>query len=526
MKTLLCFILISLIICNPIVGQERQTATGTVFHDLNGNVTFDAGEPGIANVAVSNGTEVALTDADGRYTIEVEEDVIVFVIKPGDFNYPVNEFNLPQFYYIHKPEGSPDQKYPGLPPTGALPSNVDFPLIAGSNSDEFSIIVFSDPQAYNETQIGYYDRSIVEELAGVQGPAFGITLGDIVGDRLDFFEPTNQATARIGLPWFHVIGNHDMNFDAKKPDHADETFERVYGPANYAFNHGKVHFIIINNVIFPNDLTARFYVGGLREAQFDFIENTLKHVPVDHLVVLCMHIPLYNVPEWGETFLDVHRDRLFQILSKHPYTFSMSGHMHSQKHYFFDVEENWQHAAPHHHYTVGTSSGDWWSGKPRSNGVPDATMYDGTPQGYNIMHFKGNTYAYDYKVVGEPDTYKMRLYGPKVVPVNQHFRGEFYVNFFQGSKNDTVEFRVNDNEWRRMRHTVEFDPFVCAMRYEWDHADVLPEGTRPSNPVLSHHLWRTRVPTNVPPGRNTIYIRVKDKQGRSYEDVFTFEAVE
>jgi hypothetical protein len=30
----------------------------------------------------------------------------------------------------------------------------------------------------------------------------------------------------------------------------------------------------------------------------------------------------------------------------------------------------------------------------------------------------------------------------------------------------------------------------------------------------------------VPPGRNTIYIRVKDKQGRSYEDVFTFEAVE
>jgi hypothetical protein len=526
MKKLFLSLAIFVIFFTVLSGQERQTATGTVFHDLNGNGAFDAGEPGIADVAVSNGIEVTLTGADGRYTIEVEEDAIIFVIKPGNFSYPVNEFNLPQFYYIHKPEGSPDLKYPGVAPTGELPSNIDFPLLAGSDSEDFSMIVFSDPQSYSETQIGYYDRSIVEELAGVQGPAFGITLGDIVGDRLDFFELTNHATSRIGLPWYHVFGNHDMNFDVQIQEHADETFERVYGPATYAFNHGKVHFIVLDDVIYPNQITGHHYVGGLRESHFQFIENSLQFVPEDHLVVLCMHIPLFNEAPWGETFLNSHRERLFNLLRNHPFTLSLSGHTHTQRHHYFDEQDGWEDAHPHHHYNVGTTSGDWWSGALRENGTPVATMRDGTPQGYNILHFKGNTYTYDYKVFGEPDTYKMRLWGPKVVPHNQHFRGELFVNFFQGSPHDTVEYRVNDGEWRRMRYAVEPDPHVCAMRQKWDMAETLPDGVRPSNPVNCHHLWKARVPTNVILGENVITVRVKDKRGRIYEDVFTYEAVE
>jgi hypothetical protein len=525
MKNILLFILISINMAQ-VCGQESKTITGIVFHDKNNNSMFDAGEPGIGDVVVSNGTAVVLTDATGRYEIELKEEAIIFVIKPGNFNYPVNEYNLPQFYYNHKPDGSPGLKYAGVPPTGDLPQNIDFPLLAGSDSDEFSMIVFADPQAYNETQVDYYDRSIVEELTAVQGPAFGITLGDIVGDRLDLFEPTNRATARIGLPWFHVFGNHDMNFDATIQEHADETFERVYGPANYAFNHGKVHFIVLDDVIYPNQITGHHYVGGLRESHFQFIENSLQFVPKDHLVVLCMHIPLFNEAPWGETFLNSHRERLFSLLGNHPFTFSLSGHTHTQRHYYFDEENGWKGEKSHHHYNVGTTSGDWWSGELRENGTPDATMRDGTPHGYNILHFNGNTYTFDYKVVGEPDTYKMKLWGPKVVPHNQHFRGELFVNFFQGSPHDTVEYRVNEGEWRRMRYTVEPDPHVCAMRQKWDTAETLPVGVRPSNPVNCYHLWKTRVPTNVKLGENVITVRVKDKLGRTYEELFTYEAVE
>jgi hypothetical protein len=507
-------------------SQNLQNAQGTVFHDLNANGLLDAGEPGVAAVSVSNGSDVVLTDESGKYAIPVSDDAIVFVIKPSDYNYPVNAYMLPQFYYIHKPEGSPkDLKYAGIAPTGPLPESIDFALLSGDASEQFSIIVFSDPQSYTEEQIDFYNRSIVEELVGVKGHTFGITLGDIVGDNLSFFEPTNAATARIGLPWFHVFGNHDMNFDAEIQEHADETFESVYGPATYAFNQGKVHFIVLNDVIYPNNLTDRFYVGGLRESQFAFIQNTLRHVPTDNLVVLCMHIPLYDLPEYSETFVESHRQRLFDLLENHPHSFSMSGHMHRQMHLFIDSTGHWPHEQPHHHYTVGTSSGDWWSGELRSSGTPDATMYDGTPQGYNIISFDGNSYSYDYKVYGEPETYKMRIYGPKVVPHNQHFRGEFYVNFFQGSEMDTVEFSVNGGEWKPMFYRVEQDPTVTAMRYLWDHAETLPEGTRPSNPALCYHLWKARVPTNVNLGENTIQIRVKDHEGRIFTDEYVYKAV-
>jgi hypothetical protein len=43
-----------------------QTATGSVFADLNQNGTKDKGEKGIPGVGVSNGIEVVLTDAEGR----------------------------------------------------------------------------------------------------------------------------------------------------------------------------------------------------------------------------------------------------------------------------------------------------------------------------------------------------------------------------------------------------------------------------------------------------------------------------
>ena len=526
MKTLTYNLIILLILASCIQVNAQQHVSGFIFHDLNANGIHDEGEPGIAGVAVSNGSDVVLTNQNGHYALDISDDATIFVIKPGNYNYPVNDLNLPQFYYNHKPKGSPDLKYTGVDPTGPLPESVDFGLLSGSDSDEFSMLVFSDPQSYTEEQISYYDRSIVEELAGVQGHSFGITLGDIVGDNLDFFESTNRATAQIGLPWFHVFGNHDMNFDAGIQQHADETFERVYGPATYAFNHGKVHFIILDDVIYPNDIDDRFYVGGLREEHFRFIENSLRFVPKENLVVLAMHIPLFNEAPWGETFLNSHRERLFNLLRNHPFTLSLSGHTHIQRHYYFDKEDGWNNADPHHHYNVGTSSGDWWSGEYRDNGTPDATMRDGTPQGYNILRFKGNTYAYDYKVVGEHEDFKMLIYGPKAVPLNQRFRGEFYVNFFQGSENDTVEFSVNGGEWRTMRYAVEQDPHVSAMRYRWDHAETLPKGTRPSNPVNCYHLWKARVPTNVPAGENTIHVRVKDKLGRVYESSWKFEAVE
>jgi len=528
MKTNLIFALVFLNI-SIALAQMGQEATGIVFHDLNADGERNRNEPGIYRVAVSNGVDVVLTDTDGRYIIPISDDDIIFVIKPSGFKYPVNEKNLPQFYYIHKPAGSPTTlDYAGVAPTGPLPESVDFGLLTGNHSDQFSIIVFSDPQPYTEQEIGFYDKAIVEELVGIKGFDFGITLGDLVGDRLDFFAPLNKATARIGLPWFHVYGNHDMNFDVDTHVHADETFESVYGPTDFAFNHGKVHFIVLNNVIYPNTYDARLYVGGLRDDQFQFIENTLRHVPKDHLVVICTHIPLFDEHPLIDSFRDDHLKRLFALLKDRPYTFSMSGHTHTQRHHYFTKEDGWLQERPHHHFNVATASGDWWSGEKDEKGIPDAMMRDGSPKGYTFIHFDGNQYSFDFIAAGQPEHFKMRIYGPRAVPQNvRRFRGEFFVNFFQGSENCIVEFKVNDGDWRPMMYVVLQDPYVAEIGQYWDNRLTFQYGIRrPSNPFPSFHLWRVRAPTQLPLGKNIFHVRITDKQGRIHYDQKEFEVVQ
>ena len=154
-------------------------------------------------------------------------------------------------------------------------------------------------------------------------------------------------------------------------------------------------------------------------------------------------------------------------------------------------------------------------------------MRDGSPKGYTFLHFNGNQFTYDFMAAGYPDDYKMRIYGPRLVPNNvRRFRGEFFVNFFQGSENCIVEFKINDGEWRPMRYVIEQDPHVSAIRYKWDHATTLPSGYRPSNPIPSFHLWEARAPLGLPTGTNTFYVRVTDKLGRQFFDQMDFEVVE
>jgi hypothetical protein len=52
---------------------------------------------------------VVKTDANGRYTVPIEDSATIFVIKPTGYAVPVNEQMLPRFCYIHQPNGSPPE---------------------------------------------------------------------------------------------------------------------------------------------------------------------------------------------------------------------------------------------------------------------------------------------------------------------------------------------------------------------------------------------------------------------------------
>lgn len=74
------------------------------------------------------------------------------------------------------------------------------------------------------------------------------------------------------------MGNHDMNYDATTDEQSDATFKKNFGPSNYAFNYGNVHFIILDDILYPDPRDGKGYWGGLRPDQLSFIENDLKLV--------------------------------------------------------------------------------------------------------------------------------------------------------------------------------------------------------------------------------------------------------
>ncbi len=500
--------------------QAQSTVSGYVYEDANRNGKKERREKGIAGVAVSNGQEVVLTGEDGKYKLPIGQDNIISVIKPGGYKVALNEDNLPQFYYIHKPQGSPELEFKGVAPTGKLPKSVDFALQPAEETENFTALIFGDPQPYTKEEVDYFSRAVVSEVEGIQNVSFGLSLGDLVGNDLSLFSPYIDAVQKAGIPWYNLMGNHDMNFDATADSLSDETYEAHFGPANYAFNYGKTHFIVLDDILYPDPRDEKGYWGGFRKDQLDFIENDLKHVPKDYLVVLAFHIPLSE--PIGDPFRDGDRQRLFDLLEDFPNTLSLSAHTHIQKQDFFTKADGWKQEKPHHSYNAGTTSGDWYKGKPDAAGIPASTMRDGTPRGYAFLHIKGNKYEIDYKVAGQAKEYQIEVFAPKVVEQGKGTSAGIYANFFMGSENDDVVFRVDKGEWKKMKFTPEFDPVYLHSLQEWDYADEVLEGRRPSNAVPSTHLWRANIPVKLAPGNHIIEVKATDMFGRSFTQERTY----
>lgn len=435
---------------------------------------------------------------------------------------PVNEDNQPQFYYIHKPKGSPDLKYEGSAPTGQLPKSVDFALIPSEPKDSFRILVFGDPQPYTEEEVDFFARGIVSELTDVRDVAFGISMGDLVGDNLDLHLPYIKAIAPIGIPWYNVMGNHDENYDVDADSLSDETFEKHFGPASYAFNHGMVHFIILDDIIYPDPRDGKGYWGGFRKDQLEFIGNDLQFVPREHLVVLAFHIPI-SEPDGSDPFRDEDRMRLFELLKDYPYTLSLSAHTHIQRQDFFYPEDGWLQEGRHRHYNVGTTAGDWYSGQPDNEGIPVSTMRDGTPKGYAYLTFNKNQYQINYKVAGKPMDYQFEIYAPKVVEQNKRTSAGIFANFFMGSENDSVFYRIDGGVWTEMSYLHDYDPSYLHLLHEWDFTDELPDGRRPSNPEACRHLWCGRIPVGLETGEHTIEVKARDMFGQTFNQTSTYK---
>jgi hypothetical protein len=502
-------------------AAEATIARGVVFDDADRDGVRGEGEPGLPGVKVSNGEQVVITDAAGRYALPVDDDTILFVIKPPDWMTPVNELNLPRFFYVHKPAGSPDADFvfKGVAPTGPVPASVDFPLHRRPEDRAFKAVMIGDPQPYNLQEVRWYADDTLAELRGTDA-AFVVALGDLVGDDLDLFEPLNRVQAELGVPVYNVYGNHDMNFMSPTDEHADETYERVYGPATYAFEYADVCFVVLDNVLwkgfdgYRDDGRPKTgnYEGHLTPRQLSFLRNYVATVPADRRVVLLTHIPLVD-PQSVQHSTPQAPDAL-RILADHPYTLSFSGHTHVNHHFFVGEDFGYPWPGGHHHHNVATGSGSWYRGPLDEFGVPLTTMRDGVPNGYAVVGFDGaSDYRIRFKGSRRPADEQMSIHAPGAVSAADPGPAEVVVNVFNGSERSVTELRVvGVTDWTTLERFSGVDPTYVALR---ERSLTTSGDRRPlPEPRVTHHLWRGPLPAGLPAGQYTLEVRTTDMFGR------------
>ena len=535
------------------VGQPNAPTRGTnlargvVFHDTDGSGKRTLAKPGVAGVLVSNGRQIVRTAADGRYELPVGERAEIFIIKPSGWMVPVNAAQLPQFYYLHRPDGSPsmgkpeDAEYifPNVAPTGPLPASIDFPLRPQREPAKFRVLVFGDTQPGNEVQIDWMARDTIAELRNVEDVAFGLTVGDLVNvGRLQFLPRVNELQAMIGVPWLNVPGNHDLNFVAPNQELSFETYKSSNGPTTYAWEYGAVNFLLLANVFWKGyaghelsedpeaggkpQIARKNYEMAMPEADWEFLAAYIATVPRDHLLVVVMHMNLVRgmpaagrdgfVMEAGTPFTR----RFLKSISAHPRTLSISGHTHRQAHYFLGRELGFDGEGAHHHWNTVCVRGSGYRGALDEDGIPHCVSQCGTPNGYSFLSFDGNRYAIDFRGSRKPADYQMNIYAPARVAAATG-EPEVLVNVFAGSERSKVEMRVAGGNWTTLGMTYRIDPAIAEMvsaqrsANPWVGPPYKGDADRPSE-----HLWVALMPSRLPLGMQLIEVRTTDMFGQTF----------
>ena len=481
-----------------------QMAQGRVFHDQSGDGVYNDGEPLLPGIRVSNGREIVRTDVRGAFSLPVDDDDAIFVIKPRGWRTAIDALNLPRFYYLHKPLGSPALHFPGVAPTGPLPASIDFPLYPQDEPNRFEVLLFGDTQPRDEKEMDFLLHDVIEECIDTSA-AFGVTLGDIVFDDLRVFDSYTRGVALVGIPWYNVLGNHDINYDAKSDEHSDETFERYFGPSYYAFDYGPTHFIVLDDVEWQvtrgaNGEDKGEYRGGLGGRQMEFIRRDLAEIPAGQMVVLMMHIPL----------VDVHdRQELYRLIENRPLSLSISAHRHYHRHVYIDETDGWRGPVRHHHVINVTACGSWWSGAKDERGIPHTLMRCGAPNGYTTLAFDGADYRLRFKAAAFSADYQMIIHAPETTKADD--QTEILANVFNALPDAAVEFRIGEKgPWIPMQPAFNrVDPAFQRLADEEKKLGKIDWISLPKT-EMSGHLWSGNLPAGIATGTHLLHVRARD----------------
>ncbi len=395
-----------------------------------------------------------------------------------------------RFVFMSLPRGYrvPARFYAPLSFDAAGEASVSFELEPNENDGErYQFLGFGDTQIKTKSDAEKLHTAMddVAMLTSRESFEFGITCGDLVDDSLDLFPDYDAAVKKTGVPFFQVVGNHDL--DAEHNAVRDtRTYESYFGPAYYSFNRGAVHYVVLNDVFW----IGGGYIGFVSDEQLGWLASDLAYVERGAVVVVIAHIPFVCTvseriggkiaPREAQV---TNRARVFELLEPFAVRF-LTAHTHENEHVF--------HGDVHEH-VLGTVCGAWWTGP---------ICWDGTPNGFHVFEANGAQMSWQFRATGQPPEVQGRLYRPGSDPKRPD---EWIANVWNWDPEWRVVWYERGDRRGEMSRARGLDPMAVSL-YEGPHKPLRSSDW--VEPILTDHLFYARA--------QNIRVEMADPFGNTY----------
>lgn len=384
---------------NTIPDKTGMPVKGTVYSQGKG----------VADVVVSDGYEITKTDQNGVYYLpSKKQNGYVFISVPE--NYEVAKLNtLPQFY----------KSLAGLTAESEIR---DFELFPKTNNDYVLIAMADMHLANRNSDLAQFQEGFIKDVQSLEAAyraqgkqVYGLTLGDQTWDAYwytnNFIFPQyiDQIKA-LNFPIYNTIGNHDNDPYFSNDFLAERKYISSLGPTYYSFNLGKVHYVVLDNMIQVNNgakegmIGDREFISRITQNQLAWLSKDLATVTDKSTpIVLAMHVPLHSTPILSNYTVRLENgNELKAALADFNQVKILTGHTHVN----YRIEPPNEAIAEHNIAAVCATW--WWTGRSDYTGVQ--VSRDGSPGGYQVYEVNNKEISWYYKSIGYERNYQFRAY--------------------------------------------------------------------------------------------------------------------
>jgi len=400
--------------------DARKKSIGKIYINIVDKIDFEpsagttvfglvSSEEGpVANVVVSDGTEVTVTDDKGIYELKsAKKWGYVFISVPSGYEVAA-EGVFPQFYQTLK--GAAD-----------VVEQKDFKLTKVDGQDRYKLFLLGDMHLANRTndaaQFTQFTTDLNAYMAQHSGQKmYALTLGDMTWDLYwyknnyalpQYRETINRQVKNLQI--YHTMGNHDNDFMTTSDYDAAVKYVDCIGPTFYSFNIGQVHYVVMDNIDCSayDGTDSRNYVKKLSNEQLNWLAKDLAYVDKSTPLIVAMHAQIYKPTSTGFAFDhdSANTEALLAALDGYEVHF-VTGHTH--KVYNITPDDDVVKGRDIHEHNSGAICASWWWSGNLTPGVH--VSIDGAPGGYAIWDIDGTDFAWLYKSTGWPEEYQFRSY--------------------------------------------------------------------------------------------------------------------